>query len=61
VLRRRVRFDHFVAYMPSHQYIYKPTREMWPGGSVDSRLPKIKVGVDKEGKDIEIRATQWID
>ncbi len=63
ILRRKrsVEFSDFVAYMPSHQYIYKPTREMWPGGSVDSRLPKVKIGVDKNGKDVEIRASQFID
>lgn len=31
--RLRVTFSDFVAYMPSHQYIYKPTREMWLGGA----------------------------
>ena len=60
--RVRVRFGDFVAYMPSHQYIYKPTREMWLAGSVDSSLPKVKVGFDKKTmKDIEIRASHWID
>ena len=60
--RVRVRIGDFVAYMPSHQYIYKPTREMWLAGSVDSSLPKVKVGFDKKTmKDIEIRASHWID
>jgi hypothetical protein len=59
--RRSVWFPDFVAYMPSHNYIFKPTREPWPGGSVDAVLPKVKVGVDKYGKDIKIRACQWLD
>jgi hypothetical protein len=64
VLRRKrgVAFDDFVAYMPTHQYIYKPTREMWPAPSVDSQLPKVKLKIKgKDGKDIEIKASQFID
>lgn len=30
--------EHFYAYMPSHQYIFTPTRELWPSASVNSRL-----------------------
>src|SRR5262245_22431443 len=29
----------FVGYMPTHSYIYIPTREMWPAASVNSRIP----------------------
>jgi hypothetical protein len=32
-----VTVDDFVAYMPSHSYIYIPTREMWPVSSVNAR------------------------
>jgi hypothetical protein len=60
--RRGKWFDDFVAYMPSHNYIFKPTREPWPGGSVDAILPKVKLNVKgKDGKNIEIRACQWLD
>ena len=59
--RRRKRRDDFIAYLPTHNYIYKPTLQPWPGGSIDSVLPKVKVGKDKDGKTIEIRASQWID
>ena len=34
-----VRLEHFVAYMPQHNYFFKPTREPWPASSVNSRLP----------------------
>jgi len=32
-----VSVDDFVAYMPSHSYIYIPTRDMWPVSSVNAR------------------------
>ena len=33
--------DDFVAYMPTHGYIFKPTREMWPASSVNAHVPPI--------------------
>jgi hypothetical protein len=47
-------FD-FVAYMPSHQYIYRPTGELWPAVSVNARVAPTKV----DGKDVA--AAAWID
>jgi hypothetical protein len=36
-------YEDFVAFMPTHQYIWKPTREFWPAKSVNARLkPKMK-------------------
>ncbi len=51
----------FYAYMPDHRYIFTPSREMWPSTSVNARVPPVKVGVDKEGKDKFISASAWID
>lgn len=31
-------FD-FYAHLPSHSYLYVPTRELWPGASVNGRVP----------------------
>ena len=31
----------FHAYMPMHSYIYAPSREMWPAGSVNARVASI--------------------
>jgi hypothetical protein len=45
----------FVAYMPMHNYIYRPTGEVWPAASVNSRLPPVPSG----GK--WIAATTWLD
>ena len=48
--------DDFYAYMPMHNYIFVPTRSMWPAGSVNARLGQISVG----GGD-EIPASLWLD
>jgi len=47
-----IRIEDFVAYMPMHSYIFKPTREMWPAASVNARISP-PIGVDK--------ATLWLD
>jgi hypothetical protein len=36
-----VSLEQFVAYMPMHTYIYIPTREPWPGSSVNARIPPL--------------------
>jgi hypothetical protein len=63
-----VKLADFVAYMPTHSYIYNLTREMWPAASVNSRIDPITI-VDEDGKPIldnskkiqTIPANQWID
>jgi uncharacterized protein DUF5906 len=50
-----IHLEDFVAYMPTHSYIFKPTREMWAGTSVNSRIPPVPQGKD------EIKATVWLD
>jgi hypothetical protein len=30
--------EDFYAYLPQHSYIYMPTRELWPGSSVDTKI-----------------------
>jgi hypothetical protein len=42
--------------MPMHNYIYAPTRAMWPAGSINARIPPIKIGADDE-----IKASTWLD
>ena len=37
-----ISLNDFRAYMPMHNYIYVPTRALWPAASVNSRLPAIK-------------------
>jgi Family of unknown function (DUF5906) len=55
-----VTFADFRAYMPMHNYIFAPTRETWPAGSVDSRLPKVSIGFDDKGKEEFIPASRWL-
>lgn len=54
--------------MPTHQYIFEPTREFWTAASVNSRLPpKVLVDendvpvLDDEGHPLELKANQWLD
>ncbi|MGO9267669.1 MAG: primase-helicase family protein [Candidatus Binataceae bacterium] len=48
--------DDFRAYMPQHQYIFVPSRELWPGSSVDARVPPVQEG---DGKPMP--ASVWLD
>ena len=64
---RGVTLDDFVAYMPTHVYIFTPCREIWTGTSVNARLPRVQVlnrqGRPKcvNGKRVTIPATRWLD
>jgi hypothetical protein len=58
----------FHAFMPMHNYIFTPTRALWPAGSVNSRIPPIpltdpdgKPVLDKDGKPVTLTAAQWLD
>jgi hypothetical protein len=50
-----VAIDDFVAYMPSHVYIFTPCREIWPAASVNARLGKVK------GERGMVPASTWLD
>jgi hypothetical protein len=41
----------FLAYLPSHKYIYRPTGALWPPESIDALIPS----VDKS------KASRWLD
>jgi hypothetical protein len=49
----------FYAHMPSHQYLFVPTRELWPAQSVNGRVPWVKVMV--KGKPKTVPPTRWLD
>ena len=51
----------FHAYMPQHNYIYGPSREPWPRGSVNARIAPIQIGVNEKGEPIRISAATWLD
>jgi hypothetical protein len=62
-----VTIDDFVAYMPSHVYVFMPCCEIWTAASVNARLDRIPVltkgGLPKRknGKIFAISASHWLD
>jgi hypothetical protein len=44
--------DDFHAYMPTHSYIFAPTRELWPASSVNSRIETLPDGT---------KPSAWLD
>jgi hypothetical protein len=44
-----VTLGDFYALMPTHSYIFVPSREMWPASSVNTRIPA-QLELDKKGK-----------
>jgi len=63
-----VTLDDFRAYMPTHQYIFTPSREFWPASSVNARIASIPL-TDDQGRPIKddkdkaklISASTWLD
>lgn len=47
--------EHFYAHMPSHSYLFVPTRELWPSASVNGRVAWPKV------KDKAVEPSRWLD
>jgi hypothetical protein len=63
-----VSLDDFHAYMPMHSYIYAPSREMWPGSSVNARIaPILNIDAcgtpvsDEDGNQKKTLASAWLD
>jgi Family of unknown function (DUF5906) len=63
-----VTLDDFYAYMPMHNYIYTPSREPWPGVSVNARIPPVRLlrrdgkpVLDEEGEPVMLTASAWLD
>ena len=63
-----VSLSDFYAYMPMHNYIFAPSREPWPGSSVDARVGKIPLVdargnpvLDANGKQKKICPSTWLD
>jgi hypothetical protein len=58
--------DDFWAYMLQHNYIFVETGELWPGSSVDARVPAVPL-LDEQGRPVIVRgepamipATMWL-
>jgi hypothetical protein len=60
-----ISLEDLYAYMPTHSFIYVPSREMWSASSIDARIPPILVPdrVDAAGKPIKgesLKASKWL-
>ena len=59
--------EDFYASMQTHSYIFAPTGDLWPAGSVDARVPPVLLrGPDgtpvlRKGKEVRVRASRWLD
>jgi len=51
-----IRLQDFLAYMPDHRYIFRPTRDQWPASSVDARVPWPK---GRNGQ--PMKPSNWLD
>jgi hypothetical protein len=57
---RGVTLNDFVAFSPTHTYIFTPCREVWVAAGVNSRLPPVRV-IGADGRAASIKATTWLD
>ena len=51
-----ISLDDFLSYLPMHNYIFVPSGDLWPAGSVDARLPPV-IGPDNK----PIAPSDWLD
>jgi hypothetical protein len=66
---KNITIEDFRAYMPTHQYIFTPTRDLWPAKSVNARLAPVPAVdadgdpiIDEEtGKQKTLTASAWLD
>jgi hypothetical protein len=63
-----VNLTDFYAVMPTHSYIYVPTREPWLAGSINARIepqPLYDASgqpvLNNKGKQVYMSASQWLD
>jgi hypothetical protein len=56
-----ISLEDFRAYMPMHNYVFTPTRELWPAASVNARIPPKRIGTDENNKPIFMAASTWLD
>jgi hypothetical protein len=63
-----VTLDDFNAYMPRHNYIYTPSREFWPGASVNARIDPVPLEdengdpvLNENGQQVTQIASAWLD
>jgi hypothetical protein len=52
--------EDFYAVPETHQFVYMPTRALWPPVSVDSILPKIQMPQRRNGKHVMLKPSTWL-
>jgi hypothetical protein len=57
-----VTLNDFHAFMPMYKFFYKPTRDLWPASSVNSRIPPVLLNPEANDPDdqIFIPASTWL-
>lgn len=58
--KKDLKLDDFLYHLPSQAYIYRKTGELWPGASVNLRVPAVYVGLNSKGEEIFIDAATFI-
>lgn len=53
-----VSMDDYYAYLPSHRYLYVPTRDLWPPQSIDGHIPP-HAWPEMAGK--KVKPSRWLD
>jgi hypothetical protein len=52
--------EDFYAVPSSSQFMFMPTRELWPADSVDGILPGIQMPYKRNGKWVLLKPTAWL-
>jgi hypothetical protein len=62
-----IHLEDFVAYLPTHNFIFMPCREPWVPRSINAVLPKMPVldqygrpKIDKKGNPVMMCASTWL-
>jgi len=56
-----VTLEDFRAYLPGHNYLFTPTRELWPGASVNACIADWPTITTRTGETKVIAPSKWLD
>ncbi|MHA4730648.1 primase-helicase family protein [Ensifer adhaerens] len=51
--KKDLKLEDFLFHLPSRGYIYRKTGQIWPGESVDLRVPRVPVGINLKTKELK--------
>jgi hypothetical protein len=57
---RAIGLEDFYALPAVNQFLFMPTRELWPRTSVDGLLPPIQTGRKRAGKYVVLKPSSWL-